>query len=93
MPEIRDNASESQYEIYVDEKLAGLMTYTLRGTTLIALHTEVNDAYEGQGLGSQLVKRVLGDLRDAGLSLKPSCPFVKSYVERHPEYADLVEAA
>jgi predicted GNAT family acetyltransferase len=36
---------------------------------------------------------VLGDLRDAGLSLKPSCPFVKSYVERHPEYADLVEAA
>jgi len=93
MPEIRDNASESQYEIYVDGQLAGFLTYKLREGTFVAIHTEIDDAYEGQGLGSQLVKQVLADLRDAGLLLKPSCPFVKSYIERHPEYADLIEAA
>ena len=93
MPEITDNASKSQYEIYVDDELAGFMTYTLQDDTFIAIHTEIDDAYEGQGLGSQLVKRVLTDLRDAGLALKPSCPFVRDYIERHREYADLVKAA
>jgi predicted GNAT family acetyltransferase len=91
--EIRDNPAESQYEIYVDGKRAGLMAYRLRGDTFDALHTEIDDAYEGQGLGSQLVKRVLQDLRDAGLSLQPTCPFVKAYLERHPEYSDLVKAS
>lgn len=93
MPEIRDNAPESQYEIYVDGQLAGFMTYKLTAETFTAIHTEVDDDYEGQGLASQLVKQVLQDVRDAGLSLKPSCPFVREYVERHPEYADLVKAA
>jgi predicted GNAT family acetyltransferase len=93
MAEIRDNASESQYEIFVDEQRAGLMTYRLSGGTFDALHTEIDDAYEGQGLGSQLVKKVLDDVRDAGLTLKPTCPFVKAYVERHPEYSDLLKAS
>jgi predicted GNAT family acetyltransferase len=91
--DIRDNTVESQYEMFVDGQRAGFMTYHLSGDTFTAIHTEVDDAYEGQGLGTQLVEKVLADLRDAGLYLKPACPFVRDYLERHPEYSDLVRAA
>jgi len=91
--EVRDNPDESRFEVYVDGQRAGLMTYRLSGDTFDARHTEVDDAYEGQGVGSALVQAVLEQVRDTGLRLKPTCPFVRAYVERHPEYADLVEAA
>ena len=79
MAEIRaDVSDESPYEFYVDGNRAGFMDYQLRGDTFIAMHTEVDDAYEGQGLGSQLVTEVLDDVRDAGMALRPSCPFVRA---------------
>ncbi len=54
-------------------------------------HTEVEDGHEGEGLGSLLVKEALDDVRARGGQIVPVCPFVTAYIERHQEYADLVD--
>ena len=87
---MRDNADEQQFEAYVDGRLAGYSVYQLSGNTLVFLHTEVDDAYEGQGVGSQLVRQSLDQLRERpGLRVTATCPFVRAWMRRHPEYQDL----
>ena len=88
--EVADNPDEQRYEIRADGELAGFTAYRERPKGLALTHTEIDDAYEGQGLGSKLVASTLDDLRSRGLEVLPICPFVKSYIERHPEYVDLV---
>ncbi len=84
--EVADNPVEQRYEIRADGELAGFTAYRERPKGLALTHTEIDDAYEGQGLGSKLVASTLDDLRSRGLEVLPICPFVKSYIERHPEY-------
>jgi predicted GNAT family acetyltransferase len=88
--DVVDNPDRSRFEIAVDGKPAGLATYRLRPGVITFLHTEIDDAYEGQGLGGKLVRAALDSARQRGLRVIPSCPFVKSWIERHPDYADLV---
>ena len=87
---VRDNPDEGRYELFVDERLAGLATYILSGQTMTIPHTEVQPRFEGQGLGARLARFVLDDARDRGLRVVPRCPFVAAYIKRHPEYADLI---
>ena len=88
--EVRDNPDESRFEAYVDGQLAGYSAYLLAGSTLTFVHTEVDDAYEGQGVGSSLVRQSLDQLREReGLRVTASCPFVRAWMRRHPEYQDL----
>ena len=54
------------------------------------MHTEVDDAFEGRGVGSTLVSEALDDARRRGLEVLPFCPFVNSYVAKHREYVELV---
>ena len=70
--------------------LRSLTEYLRRGGRLIFFHTEIDPAYEGHGLGAKLVAAALDDVRRRGLKIVPLCPFVRSYLERHPEDADLV---
>ena len=58
---------------------------------LLFPHTEVDPAHEGQGLAGQVVKGALDDVRAQGRLIVPLCPYVRRYVERHSEYADLVD--
>jgi uncharacterized protein len=88
--EVRDNPDEERYEAIVDGQLGGFTIYH-SGPGLIAfMHTEVDDGFEGQGVGSTLVREALEDARRQGLDVLPFCPFVNSYIERHREYVDLV---
>ncbi len=88
--EVRDHPDESRFEAYVDGRLAGYSAYLLAGNTLTFLHTEVDDAYEGQGVGSSLVRQSLDQLREReGLRVTASCPFVRAWMRQHPEYLDL----
>ena len=88
---VRENAERSRYEGVDDSgAVAGFVTYRRRGDRVVFQHTEVDDAYEGQGIGSTLAKAVLDAAREDRLRVVPSCPFIKSYIDRHPEYADLV---
>jgi uncharacterized protein len=88
-----DNAAQSRYEIRVGdggEGLAGFADYELRPGRVVFTHTEVDPVFEGQGIGSALAAGALDDVRRRGLSVVPLCPFIRAYIERHPQYADLV---
>jgi uncharacterized protein len=88
--EISHNAEQSRYEIRLDGQLAGFAEYRRRDDSLVFTHTEVEPAYEGQGVGSALVRGALEDVRAQGTTAVPLCPFVKDWIEKHPEYKDLV---
>lgn len=91
--EVTDNPGEHRYEIRTDGDLAGFVAYRERPKGLALTHTKIDDAFEGHGLGSKLVAATLDDLRSRGIEVLPVCPFVRSYIERHPEYVDLVPGA
>src|SRR5262245_15927126 len=88
--EVRDNPDESRFEAYVDGALAGFSVYVTSHRTLMFVHTEVDDAFEGKGVGSSLVRQSLDQLREReGLRVTASCPFVRAWMRKHPEYLDL----
>ena len=89
---VRDNPELQRYEAIVDGELAGSVFYRELDDALILVHTEVEEAFEGQGIGSRLVAATLDDIRARGLRMRPFCPFVQAYLERHPEYDDLLAA-
>lgn len=89
---VRNNPERHRYEIVVDDAVAGFVGYRSKPGLLIFTHTQIESAYEGQGLGSRLARAALDDVRAQGLRLVPVCPFIAGYLERHPEYADLVDA-
>jgi uncharacterized protein len=88
--EVRDNPDERRYEIYSDGELAGHLLYGRRPGLMALVHTETYPKFEGHGLGGKLVRGALDDARAQGMSVLPFCPFVNGWIERHPEYADLV---
>lgn len=88
--EIRRNPDESRYEAWVDGALAGFAAYEVDGPRIIFTHTEIDDAHEGSGVGSALARGALDDVRErGGLRVVPRCPFIKSWMDRHPDYLDL----
>ena len=88
---VTDDHDEGRYEAHLDGQLAGVAAYRLSDGRIVFTHTEVDDAFEGQGIGGRLVRGALDDVRGRNLQVVPRCPFVRSFIERHPEYADLLE--
>jgi predicted GNAT family acetyltransferase len=89
---VTDNPDELQYEAHVNGELAGSLMYRERPGGLVFLHTEVAEGFEGHGVGGRLVAGALDDIRERGLSVTVFCRFAAAYIQRHPEYADLVTA-
>jgi predicted GNAT family acetyltransferase len=86
---VRNNPAEHRYELTVDGHLAATY-YKIADGVITFVHTEVPDALAGRGVGSKLVKGALDQVRSEGLKVVPQCPFVKAYIEKHGEYADLL---
>jgi uncharacterized protein len=89
-PRVIDNPRASRYELWLGTTRAGLIQYLAEAGTVLLVHTEVDPAFEGQGLGERLVTGALADLRTRGRKLVPLCPFVRAYLRRHPDQTDLV---
>jgi predicted GNAT family acetyltransferase len=87
---VADNAERERYEIRADGRLAGFLRYRLRPGLIELVHTEINDEFEGRGLGSQLISFALNDARERGRAVLPICPFVNDYIQRHQQYTELV---
>jgi len=90
--QVTDNPDESRFEIRADGQLAGFAQYHLRGSHIAFTHTETDDRFRGHGLASQLIRASLDAARARHLAVLPYCPFTRSWIEEHPEYADLVPA-
>jgi len=89
-PRVTDNPQASRYELWLGTTRAGLIAYRAEPGVVLLIHTEVDPAFAGQGLGERLVAGALEDLRARGLKPVPQCPFVRAYLRRHPDQADLV---
>ena len=89
-PVIIDAEAASRYEASVDGDLAGFIDYIVKRGRLALIHTEVLPGHEGQGIATALVRFALDDARRRELPVIASCPYVKAYVERHPETHDIV---
>jgi predicted GNAT family acetyltransferase len=89
-PRVADNRRASRYELWLGTTRAGLIAYRSQPGVVLLVHTEVDPALEGQGLGERLVAGALADLRARGRKLVPLCPFVRAYLRRHPDQGDLV---
>lgn len=89
--DIRDDPEEKAYVIDVDGRRAGKAEYRSRDDLKVFVHTEIDDEFEGMGLGTRLVKYALDDVRASGGRMVPLCPFFAAYLKRHPEYEDLVD--
>ncbi len=87
---VTDVPEASRYEIREGEQRLGLAAYQRRGEQVVFLHTEVDQDSEHSGLGSTLVRAALDDVRAHGRTVVPRCSFVRGWIERHPDYADLV---
>ena len=89
-PVFTDNPEESRYEMRVQGDLAGFVTYHRRGEAISLQHTQLEPAFQGAHLATHLARFVLDDARKRDLAVLPYCPYISSWIRKHPDYADLV---
>jgi predicted GNAT family acetyltransferase len=88
---VADNPAAHRYEARdADGTVLGFSAYRRSGEVVVITHTEVDDSQEGRGVGSVLVRGALDDIRASGRTVRPLCPFVRAWIDRHEDYADLV---
>jgi len=88
---VRDDPDADQYQAIAESGVvAGFAAYERHPDHVVFTHTVVDDAFEGRGVGSTLIRGALDAAREEGLRVVPQCPFVQTFIERHAEYADLV---
>jgi predicted GNAT family acetyltransferase len=90
MTEVVNNAAHHRFELEVEGHLAATY-YKIADGVITFIHTEVPEELGGKGVGSKLVKGALDQVRSKGLKVVAQCPFVKAYIDKHGEYADLLK--
>lgn len=88
--EVKNNQEAQRFEILVDGQIAGFLQYRSRPGIIAFVHTEIDPEFEGQGLAGQLVSAALDSAKADGDAVLPFCPYVNGYIEKHPEYIELV---
>lgn len=89
-PTVTNAPDASRYEIRAGDRLLGHADYQRDGDTFVFTHTEVDQDSGQSGLGGTLVQAALDDVRAQGGSVVPQCSFVRGWIGKHEEYADLV---
>ena len=80
------------YQITLDGEPVGNAFFVEHGHTIVFTHTEIDPAHEGKGLGGTLARAALDDVRARGEHVIARCPFIAAWIERHPDYQDLLTA-
>ncbi|HET7303458.1 MAG TPA: GNAT family N-acetyltransferase [Segeticoccus sp.] len=88
--DVSDDSSGSRYVARVDGDLAGFLDYRIRDGRVVLLHTEVDDAFQGRGVASTLVRKVLDDISAGEREVVVKCEYVQSWLQRHPDYRELL---
>jgi uncharacterized protein len=87
---VADNLFEGRYEAQLDGEVVGVVEYELTDDLIILIHTEVLPNHQDQGIGGALARCTLDDIRSRGLRVRAVCPYMRSWLERHPDYDDLI---
>jgi predicted GNAT family acetyltransferase len=87
---VRDNPEAGRYELLDGDRVFAVAAYERRGDTVVFTHTEVDPDTGQSGLGGTLVRAALDEVRARGGSVVPRCSFVRGWIDRHPDYSDLV---
>jgi predicted GNAT family acetyltransferase len=90
MTETVNNKAKQRYELAVDGHIAATY-YAIADGVITFIHTEVPPELGGKGIGSKLIKGALDQVRSDGLKVIAQCPFVKAFIDKHPDYADLLK--
>ena len=88
--DVRDNPAESRFEACLQGLRVGMLMYREQPGRLSLVHTETDASMTGQGIATRLVQYALDACRDRGVAVYPYCPFVRGFIEGHPDYVDLV---
>lgn len=89
--DVDDDPEKHRYVVEVNGAVAGFTVYHVRAGRHLFVHTEIDQAYEGQGLGSKLARGALDDVKAMGGIIVPICPFIAGWIDHHPEYQSLVD--
>ena len=90
---VTDVPEAGRYEARAGDRVVGQAGHQREGDRVVFTHTEVDPDAGGSGVGSTLVRGALDDVRAHGLRVVPRCPFVRAWIDRHPDYADLVDTS
>ncbi len=88
-PSVVDNQAERRFELHADGEMS-ILTYRISGDRIRLIHTEVPRDQRGRGYADILARAALDRAASDHLRVVPLCPFVRGYLERHPEYDALV---
>ena len=84
-----DNPEANQYELHLDDEVIGLASYKREVDVMVFPHFEVNPEHQGGGMASSIARFALDDCRERGLKVRAVCPYLVTFLKRHPEYQDL----
>jgi len=84
-----DNKEMNRFETDIDGYKA-IIEYSVKPGVLSLNHTEVPKELSGQGVASEMTEKVLLQIELRGLKVIPVCPFIKKYIEKHPEWKSIV---
>jgi len=90
-PLVIHDENSSRYEIVVDGESCGQLEYVLDGDVITFTHTHTKPAMRGRGLAAVIVGTALDDARAAGRRVIAECWYVRQFIARHPDYADLLD--
>ena len=87
---VRHEPGRSRYELVVDGEVVGVADNPAHDGTWVFPHTEIDPSHRGRGLGAELVRGALDDVREAGGKVVPRCWYVAEFIDAHPDYQDLL---
>jgi uncharacterized protein len=90
MSDVLNNKAHHRYELAVEGRIAATY-YSIADGVITFIHTEVPPEHGGKGIGSKLIKGALDQVRADGLKVIAQCPFVKAFIEKNPDYQDLLK--
>ncbi len=90
--EVRNNVVQSRYELTDDGQIVGIADYDVEGDRVVFPHTEIDRARRGQGLGAELVRFALDEVRESGRQVEARCWYVAEFIRENPEYQELLAA-
>ena len=88
--EVIDNPERRRFEARKGRKVLGWASYEQTSELIVFTHTRVDRRWEGLGLGGRLVRETLDYVRSQGMHVLSTCPFVTDWINRRPDYQDLV---